>query len=531
MNDNSEKRLIIASLSLFVLLGGWLRFAPTILSGDVINDGGMFYSMVQAIRENNFQLPVTITYNGLDIPFAYPPFPFYLLASLSKFFSWPLIDLFRWLPALFSTLSIFAFYLTARTFLNSTDPALLATAGFAFLPRAYTWFVMGGGVSRAMGQFFFLLTVWSAYRAFTSKQLKYSFLCAVFGALVAVSHPGQLLHTLILCTFLWLFLDRKAIVRALTIAFGTALLSAPWWVTVLTRHGIAPLLSAAQTGGASGNFWIALIAPTFAEESILTVFTIFAILGLIVKIVQHEYLLVVFLVLPFLFDPRTAPSIAIIPLVMLAGVGLNDLVLPGVARLSGQKKSDVDTGFKRGWVKLFIDYRPVRWVLGYYLFISLLGGFAYDQPLSRTTLPDSSRDAMFWINENTPAGSSFIVFTGIGDPFGDPVQEWFPIYTERVSFTTIQGREWLLGKKFLSYVHELAKLQECMNAEPECISQFNFSEGKSTNYIYLLKTRLASQGDQTRTPGLLSYHLRASSSYNLVYENQDVEIFSVVNSR
>ena len=414
--------------------------------------------------------------------------------------------------------------------LKSPNPALLATAGFAFLPRAYTWFVMGGGISRAMGQFFMLLTVWSAYKAFTGKQRKHTLLCALFSALVAVSHPGQFLHTLILCTYLWLYLDWKAIIRALTIALGAAFLSAPWWLTVITHYGIAPFLSAAQTGGASGNFWIALVAPTFAEESVLTVFTICAILGLTVKIIQREYLLGGFLLLPFLFDPRTAPSIAIIPLTMLAGVGLNDLVLPGVARLYEQKGSGVDPFLQRGWIKLFINYRPVRWVLGYFLFISLLGGLAYDQPLSRTTLPDSSRNAMVWINKNTPADSSFIVLTGIGDPFGDPVQEWFPVFTERVSFTTVQGREWLLGKNFLNYVKELGKLQDCLNAEPRCILQFDFSEGDSYDYFYLLKTRLTSQDNQVRNPGLLSYHLRASSAYDLVYENEDVEIFNVLNS-
>jgi hypothetical protein len=530
MEEIAEKRFRIAFLSLIVLLGGWLRFAPTLLSGKVINDGGMFFSMVQDVLESNFQLPFTVIYNGLDIPFAYPPLPFYLTALCSQFFGWPLIELFRWLPALFSTLSILAFYLTAKTMLRSPDPALLATAGFAFIPRAYTWFVMGGGISRALGQIFLLLTIWSAYKTFTGKQRKHVFLCALFGALVVVSHPGQSLHTIILCTCLWLYLDWKAFGRALTIALGVALLSSPWWLTVIARHGFEPFLSAAQTGGVSGFFWIALVFPTFAEESLLTIFTIFAIMGFVVIMLRRDFLLVLFLVLPFLFDPRTAPSISIIPLAMLSGVGLNDLVLPGVARMSRQGVSSITGNLEHGWINQFVRFRSVRWVLGYFLFLSLLGGYAYDQPLSRMTLPDTSKEAMLWIKENTPTNSAFLILTGIDDPFGDPVQEWFPVFSERVSISTIQGKEWLLGKNFLSHVGELVALQGCLNAEPQCIVQTAITNGNSFNYLYLQKNRMVAQDNHTRNPGLLSYLLRSSFAYDLVYENDDVEIFEVLDS-
>jgi len=531
MNEITKKPFQTFYLILMVLLGGWLRFAPTTLSGQVINDGGMFYHMAQAVHEAHFSLPFTIFYNGLNVPFAYPPLPFYLAALLSDLFNWPLIEVFRWIPALLSTFSILAFFLFSRTLLRASGPALLATSAFAFLPRAYTWFVMGGGISRALGQLFLLLTAWAAYRAFSDKQYRHVLFASIFGALVALSHPGQLLHAIVLCAWLWLYLDRKGWLRALWIAGGAAALCAPWWLTVIARHGIAPYLSAAQTGGVSGLFWLELLFPTFAEENFLTVFTLFAVLGLVVQLTRREYLLLGILILPFIVDPRSASSIAILALAMLAGVGLHDLVLPAIARLTTQARDNPELLHTQGWFDQ-VSHSPVAsWTLGYFLLISLLGAYAYDQPLSRTIVPPSSREAMVWIEENTSPESTFLVLTGNSDPFGDPVNEWFPVFAERVSVSTIQGKEWSLGRGFLEYAGKISSIQSCLNAAPECILHKTSSLGKPFDFIYLLKTPFTGQDEGARNPALLLYLLRNSTGYELVYENVDVVLFTTHDTR
>src|SRR5574341_539404 len=62
-----------ANLLLFfsVLFGAVVRFAPTVMSGSPINDGGMFYVMIEGLKANHFLLPAFTSYNHLDIPFAY----------------------------------------------------------------------------------------------------------------------------------------------------------------------------------------------------------------------------------------------------------------------------------------------------------------------------------------------------------------------------------------------------------------------------------------------------------------------------
>jgi hypothetical protein len=56
-----------------IIFGTWFRINPPRTAGFPINDGALFYKMIETIQENNFRLPVYIEYNQLQIPFAYPP--------------------------------------------------------------------------------------------------------------------------------------------------------------------------------------------------------------------------------------------------------------------------------------------------------------------------------------------------------------------------------------------------------------------------------------------------------------------------
>lgn len=513
-------------LFLFVFFGGWLRFAPTIISGNVINDGGMFYSMVQELHDNHYIIPNLVTYNGLNVPFAYPPLPFYMVAMLSDLFGVPFIEIFRWFPAIVSTLSILAFYLLARTMLKSPATAVLATGAFAFLPRAYTWFVMGGGVSRAMGQIFFLLTVWSAYQLFSNKQVKHVISTCLFGALVALSHPSYCLHTIVICVILWLFLDRRAFSRALIVALGVGLLTVPWWLVIVLRYGFGPFLSASQTGGLSALSWLPLVIPTFAEEQFLTPFTIFGLMGLASQLIRRKYLLAIFLIIPFMVDPRSGPSIAVIPLAMLAGIGLNDLVLPSIAAILPSAEGENELPLHFDWAELFATHRSIQGILAYFLFIALLGAYAYNQPLAKTIVPETSREALAWVRKNTPSDSSFIVMTGINDPFADPLQEWFPVFAGRRSVTTVQGREWELGRDFLSYYNSLSNLENCLNSDLACVNKWAEAQNISYDYLFLLKSPPASKTADFENFLPLAYSLRNSPDYELVYEMKEVVIFA-----
>jgi hypothetical protein len=67
------------------LFGTLIRFAPTIMTGFPINDGGTFYAMIEDLKANHFLLPAFTSYNYLNIPYAYPPLSFYVGGFISLF--------------------------------------------------------------------------------------------------------------------------------------------------------------------------------------------------------------------------------------------------------------------------------------------------------------------------------------------------------------------------------------------------------------------------------------------------------------
>ncbi len=143
-----------------LIFGAYVRILPVLQAGFPLNDGGLFYTMTADLQRSGYALPATTSYNHLGIPFDYPALPFYLAGLLQSLSGLPLSEIIRWLPVLFSLLTLPAFYLLARALLNDALAAALATAIFATLPRSYEWIIMGGGVTRAPATLFLILMCW-----------------------------------------------------------------------------------------------------------------------------------------------------------------------------------------------------------------------------------------------------------------------------------------------------------------------------------------------------------------------------------
>lgn len=501
---------------LSVLFGAWVRFLPTIETGSPINDGGMFYVMIADLRTNHFLLPAFTSYNHLNIPFAYPPLSFYI-AGLISLLNVSTFDILRWLPPLISTLSIFAFYWMAGSMLNSRSKASLATMAYALMPRLFSWYVMGGGLSRSFGLLFLLLACASTWALFTQRAPKYIFWTALFGAGAILSHPETGLHTATACALIWLFKGRssRGLRDASFVALGVFLFTSPWWGTVLFQHGFAPFQSALNTGGHSALFWLPWVTFDFAEERFATILTVLGLIGFAVQCARRDWFLPLWVLMPFVVEPRSATAIAAIPLAALAGIGLSDLIIPGIA--APDSKSGLEA---HDWMEYLSHGRTAKIVLSYVLFFSLIGAVIYDFSLTNYVVSHDDHAAIDWIVNNTPADSRFIVMTGRSDPLEDPLTEWFPAYSLRTSQNTIQGQEWLLGKNFMTFLGSLDQLQSCLNDTPSCVENWADSNRLDYDYLYIEKSSKTNQ-----TPDLLLFLLRQSQGYNLVFENNSVVIF------
>ena len=495
-------------LFLAVLLGAFMRFNPTLLAGFPINDGGMFAIMVDDLKTSHYLLPAFTTYNHLNIPFAYPPLGFYLGRISSDIFGISAVQALRWVPAFFASLSILAFYLLALRLLKNKYYAAVSTLFFALMPRALSWFVMGGGLTRSPGQFFMLLALAAIIRLYEENRRADIFWAGLFSGLAVLSHPEAAVHTAFSAVFLWLMLSRKrdTFISSIGVGIVVLIITAPWWVTVIHYHGFAPLLNAAATGQKVLAVFH-LLFFVFTEEPYATFIAILGLIGIGYRLVRRDYLLPLWMALPFFVEGRSAPGPAAIPLAMLAAIGLVDVVLVAIQR-SVEKEADTIPAVEQN---VFI------YLVLYLVFSAYQFGFQ----LSNAKLYPPDQEAMGWVRENTPGDARFLVLTGTTSVSCDSVLEWFPALTGRQSIYTVQGREWTEGKNFNNYILSTYPAQKCLSSEKGSCLDSSVSRA-SYDYIYLSKTLRVNNCVPLDLPRSFPYfveNIRLDPSLEVVYES------------
>ena len=520
-----------------VLLGGMVRFMPALVTQFPINDGGMFHDMARDLQANHYFLPAATSYNGLDLPYAYPPFGMYLVSLLADVTRIPLLDLFLWLPPLLATLAIPAFYRLARALLADSVHAALATLFFALTPGRYDWHIMGGGITRATGMLFLLLAAFYVLRLFrsleasdsvrlqwTPKSPDFGF-AILFCSAAVLSHPEVGLQTAGLCFVLWLFLGRtwRGALHAFLVALGVFLFTAPWWGTVIAQHGLTPFLSAIQTGQHTSVDWLELLASVFVGGEFIPLLLILRVVGFIYAIWKKQFIFIALVFVPALIDPRSAASIAFLSLSMLAAVGFLEAI-PALFRKAKQTypptpsasppslQGKGEGGIGHIGLQIIEKSLPFLSILVFILFVEC-GLRNYS--LVHSTLTLENRAAMTWLRENISPRQNFLLLTGRTYSMSDPVQEWFPALTGQHSQTTLQGLEWTLGPQFTHRLDDLAALQSCLDLV--CVESWSKRTGLEYDYLWVAKT-----------PAYLAKDIRASVEYSLAYESETVAIFARV---
>ncbi|MBN1876143.1 MAG: hypothetical protein JXA33_18110 [Anaerolineae bacterium] len=506
-------------------MGALVRLIPAWLGGTPVLDGGLFYTLVEDLRHARYMLPQVTTYNLAQIPFAYPPLAFYLTAVIADLTRIPTLQLIRWLPPIVSIFAIPAFYALSLTILESKTRAALATVAFAMLPASFDLFVTGGGVARSPASVFALLTLTAVYRLFSSGERKYVPRVILYAGLLILTHPEITYHTFFIVVLFWLFRGRtfKSIGQSLLCAGGILVLTSPWWVTLVLRYGIQPFYASLSTGMYNLFFWVPLVQLDFGHEIYLTVVMALGMLGILVNLMHRDFLLLTWLVLPFMVDARNPYFAAAIPLAMLASAGMRDVILPQFGRLEQLARPE-----KAETVQLLAPKsRHFRLVLGFFLIYTLFSAYTFALELADIRLTPAEMEAMAWIQEETLPEARFLVLT-YGDPFGTPVQEWFPALTGRVSLTVVQGYEWLPAQ-FYQRKQAFLTLQSCVFEDVRCVETWAEERNLTYDYIFvhrgLVGTAATDDVANGRMAGLLLFSLEAYPDYTRVYENDAIQIF------
>jgi len=472
------KKLSVDDLSILILVcailfGAFWRLFPAWLAGFSINDGGMFYTMIQDLQNNQYRLPAFTSYNHSNIPFVYPPLGFYLGAFLTDLFglTTPLL-IIQWLPGILNSLTILAFFFFAKEITQNKFQSAIATFVFSFTPHMTSWLSMGGGLTRSLGVIFMLIALGFIHRMFVQENRKYIWGAILFSGLTILSHTESPLYTCIIAIYIWMMKARsyKNIVNGFLVGIGALLIISPWLLWVIKTHSFEPLLTASQTGLFSSTSFFRILNIDFVtEEPYLDIFGVIGILAIAILIARKSFFLPGMLLITFLLMPRSAHTLGNIPLAIASGIFIIEIIFPSISNFQS-----LDNGQPKifGFLLVLIPF-----ILGNSLYYSIT--------LSQHHVSEENRTAMQWVKEYTPMESLFLVITGETNGFCDSTSEWFPTLTSRKSLETLQGNEWVIEKPFSEFIKDNQNLQACHQAGLECILIKSKEQEKSFDYLYI----------------------------------------------
>lgn len=510
----------LRAVSLPVLTGLLVRAIPVLTADFPLNDGGLFYAMTRDLQHANFLLPAFTTYNGAGIPFAYPPLAFYVAGLLSSGLGFGLLDLFRFLPLIFSTLAIPVVYLLARELLPSRFQALIATWAFALLPRAFDWNIAGGGLTRSLGLLLAMVAILEGIRFYRTSGVRHGLGMAVFAGLAAMSHPGSALFTTISLVLMFLAFGRtwRVLRDSLVLAAVAAVVAAPWWLSVIAAHSVGPFLSGGQTSTDLSASFQHLVTFTFTDEPYTTFLAVIGLLGLLHQVTRGRYLLAGWIVVVFAIDPRSATAV-MVPLAMLIAVAVDEVLLAPLARAR-------DGADDRIWPRAVVRDRFARLLLVVGLLFGVIGGVKANTIIASPlhALPAANRQAMAWIRDNAPPEVDFLVVSG-SHWFVNADAEWFPVLAGHRSLSTVQGYEWLGKGSWDTQASRDNGLQLCASETVTCIQDWTKEVGGADAWLFVPVNTIETLAPNGDCCAGLRASLESSLAYELVYKGPGGEVF------
>jgi hypothetical protein len=518
----SQDRLYNVLVLLAIALGIAVR-AYHVLSQDFpLNDGGLFFAMVRDLQAAHYHLPAFTSYNAGGIPYGYSPLGFYLAGLLDDWTPLSLVDVFRWLPLVTTALIVVAFASLARTLLASRTAVVASIVAFGLLPRSFIWLLMGGGLTRSLGFLFALVTLRLLYALYSERQWKYVPFISLTAALTVLSHLGTAPFVAFTGVLFMLAYGRhrQAVLGSLVAALGAAILSAPWWLTVVQTHGLGPFLAASATGGSIfHSLSLSDTVVTLAQlglgtaESVLAIIGMLGALGFFYALAMGDWLLPAWWIAIVTLDARQGSTFSTVPIALLAGVAVAQLLLPAMRRLPTPTLRR--SPGRAAWSPEF--------VLGLFTVFATISAFIKTPiPGGMTdmgSLSADEREAMTWVARETSPDARFLVVSGTPWEI-DRTSEWLPALAHRKSVATVQGLEWRPIGEFARRKREYNDLQGCAGWVARCLRDWSRTTGVGYTHVYIPKS------PDRDCCQLLRYSLERDRDYRLIYDGPGAVLFA-----
>lgn len=499
-----------ALVTLIFFLGVVLRcYIPFVDGAPFVHDGGLHLVLAQELVANNFVPPHFTSYNFLNIPYVYPPLSTYLTAGLHVIFDIPIEAILRYVPALISCLVLWASFRFLGVLNLSRLEYSVAILTAATLPYTFFQLIKGGGISRGLGALFAFLAMREICLLLDkAKQSRHRIrnpellpLGVTFG-LTCLSHPEWALAVLLfMLSAVLVARNRQLIFHFLASSAVAVVVSLPWAVIVLSRHGLDPILNAAFGSGESLGF-ASLISLRLFPGVYHPLLVSLAYLGFAAAMFKRRYLFPLVFIIGAVFQTRGHNYTSALPLAVLIAYGFSFLIGAAQGALAKDDGGDDRTQ---------ID-RVVRIAFALLSALSIADSSHVFAPTTAMRLRPAELQAFEWIRENTPASARFVILHG--SPWWlDYLNEVFPAFAKRQSLTTCQGTEWLPDEAFSKCKALLDGLSSFHQGEGAEVLRSTL-ENVSPDYILVVKTQV--------NPKLLASII--SGMIEFVFENEGIVI-------
>ncbi len=491
-----------------------------------LNDGGMFYVMVEDLVVNNFSIPRFTNYNFFNIPYTYSPLAFYLTAFIWKITNIELLSLFRFLPLLFSLFSIPVFFEITKKITKSTKISLWTLLFYVTSPRSFQTIISGGGLTRSLGFFFALLTINYSIDLYQKKDKKSILLTSIFAGLCILTHieNAAFAFSSVGAVFFASKIKLKDILNSLVVVFFSVLFISPFILQVFDLHGALTPFAHAFHGNLSISdktyLWNTFSGSQlsylfYMSENQFSLVPLLAIIGLFYAIVTKEKFLIMWTLFLIAFGSRMAHLAMALPLSIFSSIALVKVLLPSLFSL------DLKNIYFNKHKKQFIS-----------CFIIILSLFSASSSFGHKNTPinaisNTQENTMNWIKLNTPKGSKFIVITPMPSWiwFADRLPEWFPALAKRQSIATPQGKEWLTDFRGALRLNE--EMKKCNNSDVNCLENTANRFGMNFDHIYI-PSDLKLEPDFDECCTLLKDSIMKSQNYQLIYSSDGELVFAKI---
>ena len=476
---------------------------------------GLFLEISEQISQHGYALPETIPhYAPGGIPLAYPPLTFYLVAAIRDLTGLGPVAASRILPGFATVLYLFPVYLIARQVLPTRPQASFATLLVTVSPPILQWHISAGGLVRGYAFLFAVCGIYTGVKLFRTGDKLWVIPSLLFFSFTVLSHP--LYTAFFVLTYLALFVsyDRtlSGLVAGAIVGFGAVLVTAPWWLQVVSAHGPEVFTAAAGTHGGIGK-GVTGLAGSFISNPLAAganaIWMLIPLGGVAYLLSERRYFVATWFVAVALLLGNARftffiGAFAATPLVF-------EVLIPLAKR---ETKSVANTRnaavFSIAIVATFGMGAGMMYATGQ---IESHAGSA-SQP---AFIEDSDVEAMEWVQTQTGENAQFVV---MGD-----AAEWFPYVTERTIQIGPWGVEW---KSPDAYQRQLSLFRDVSACGSEaCLTSTLVGAGVNPDYVYVPKDDYTVRGMHHQPDAGLRQDLVDSDQYELVFENEGVMVLQV----